>query len=116
MRAIASGEVDGGWPATRAFARGGVPGLEVVEAPLTITSYAAQKALVSGPVAAKLLARLDGSGVAGLGLTVGPLRRPFAANAPLLAARGLEGHHLPGLQLPRPGRRRPRPRARPRLT
>jgi len=91
VRAIASGEVDGGWPATRAFARAGVPGLEVVEAPLTITSYAAQKALVSGPVAGKLLARLDGSGVAGLGLTVGPLRRPFAAGQPLLAPEDWKG-------------------------
>jgi TRAP-type C4-dicarboxylate transport system substrate-binding protein len=91
VRAIASGEVDGGWPATRAFARAGVPGLEVVEAPLTIASYAAQKALVSGPVAGKLLARLDGSGVVGLGLTVGPLRRPFAAGQPLLAPEDWKG-------------------------
>jgi TRAP-type C4-dicarboxylate transport system substrate-binding protein len=91
VRAIATGEVDGGWPSTRAFAKAGVPGLEVVEAPLTITSYAAQKALVSGPVAGKLLARLDGSGVAGLGLTVGPLRRPFAANEPLLAPEDWRG-------------------------
>jgi len=91
VRAIASREVDGGWPATRAFARAGVPGLEVVEAPLTIASYAAQKALVSGPVAGKLLARLDGSGVVGLGLTVGPLRRPFAAGQPLLAPEDWKG-------------------------
>jgi TRAP-type C4-dicarboxylate transport system substrate-binding protein len=91
VRAIASGEVDGGWPSTRAFARGWVPGLEVVEAPLTITSYAAQKALVSGPVAGKLLARLDGSGVVGLGLAVGPLRRPFAANEPLLGPEDWKG-------------------------
>jgi TRAP-type C4-dicarboxylate transport system substrate-binding protein len=91
VRAIASGEVDGGWPATRAFARAGVPGLEVVEAPLTIATYAAQKALVSGPVAGKLLARLDGSGVVGLGLTVGPLRRPFAAGQPLLAPEDWKG-------------------------
>lgn len=91
VRAIASGEIDGGWPSTRAFAQGGVPGLEVVEAPLTITSYAAQKALVSGPMAGKLLARLDGSGVAGLGLTVGPLRRPFAAKEPLLGPEDWKG-------------------------
>ena len=91
VRAIASGEVDGGWPATRAFARAGVPGLQVVEAPLTIASYAAQKALVSGPVAGKLQARLDGSGVVGLGLTVGPLRRPFAAGQPLLAPEDWKG-------------------------
>jgi TRAP-type C4-dicarboxylate transport system substrate-binding protein len=91
VRAIAAGEVDGGWPSTRAFARGWVPGLEVVEAPMTITSYAAQKALVSGPVAGKLLARLDGSGMVGLGLAVGPLRRPFAANQPLLGPEDWKG-------------------------
>ena len=91
VRAIAAGEVDGGWPSTRAFARGWVPGLEVVEAPLTITSYAAQKALVSGPVAGKLLARLEGSGMVGLGLAVGPLRRPFAANQPLLGPEDWKG-------------------------
>jgi TRAP-type C4-dicarboxylate transport system substrate-binding protein len=91
VRAIAAGEVDGGWPSTRAFARAGIPGLEVVEAPLTIASYAAEKSLVSGPVAGKLMARLDGSGVVGLGLAVGPLRRPFAANAPLLGPEDWKG-------------------------
>jgi TRAP-type C4-dicarboxylate transport system substrate-binding protein len=84
VQAIASGEVDGGWPSTRAFANADITGLEAVEAPLTLTSYAAEKALVSGPVADKLLAQLDGTGVVGLGLAVGPLRRPFAADAPLL--------------------------------
>ena len=43
---------------------------------MTITSYAAKKDLVSGPVADALLAKLDGTGVVGLGLTVGALRRP----------------------------------------
>ena len=91
VRAIASGEVDGGWPSTRAFANAGIPGLGVVEAPMTITSYAAEKALVSGPVAGKLLGRLDGTGVVGLGLTVGPLRLPFAAKAPLLGPGDWKG-------------------------
>jgi TRAP-type C4-dicarboxylate transport system substrate-binding protein len=84
IRAIAAGELDGGWPSTRAFANAGITGLKVVEAPMMITNYEAEKALVSGPVAEKLLARLDGTGVVGLGLAVGPLRRPFAAEAPLL--------------------------------
>jgi TRAP-type C4-dicarboxylate transport system substrate-binding protein len=84
VEAIAAGDLDGGWPSTRAFANAGIRGLEAVEAPMTLTSYDAQRALVSGPVAEELLARLDGSGIAGLGLTVGPLRRPFAADAPLL--------------------------------
>ena len=83
VAAIASGELDGGWPSTRAFAVAGISGLEAVEAPMTITSYEAQKALVSGPLEAQVIEHLDGSGVVGLGLSVGPLRRPFAS-APLL--------------------------------
>ena len=106
VRAIASGEVDGGWPSTRAFANAGIPGLDVVEAPMTITSYAAEKALVSGPVAGKLLGRLDGTGVVGLGLTVGPLRRPFAAKGAVARAWRLEGRQVPCLQFARAGRRR----------
>jgi TRAP-type C4-dicarboxylate transport system substrate-binding protein len=87
IEAIATGDIDGGWPSTRAFASAGISGLEVVEAPMTITSYEAEKALVSSPVAEQLLSRLEDSGVFGLGMAVGPLRRPFAAEAPLL---GLE--------------------------
>jgi TRAP-type C4-dicarboxylate transport system substrate-binding protein len=91
VKAIASGEVDGGWPSTRAFANAGIPGLAAVEAPMTLTSYAAEKALVSGPVADQLLAKLDGTGVVGLELAVGPLRRPFAAEAPLLGPEDWAG-------------------------
>ena len=91
VEAIASGEVDGGWPSTRAFANAGITGLEAVEAPMTLTSYAAEKALVSGPIADKLLAELDGTGVVGLELAVGPLRRPFAAEAPLLGPEDWAG-------------------------
>ena len=91
VKAIASGELDGGWPATRAFGRAGISGLEVTEAPMTITSIAAEKELVSGPIATQLLDRLKGTGVVGLGLTVGPLRRPFAARAPLLGPEDWQG-------------------------
>ena len=60
---IAAGEIDGGWPTVRAFANAGIPGLEAVEAPMTITSYDAEKELVSGPVADTVLSRLEGTGV-----------------------------------------------------
>lgn len=87
IEGIASGDLDGGWPSVRAFSDAGIQGLGIVEAPMTITSYDAEKALVTSPVADQLLARLKGSGVVGLSVAVGPLRRPFAAEAPLL---GLE--------------------------
>jgi TRAP-type C4-dicarboxylate transport system substrate-binding protein len=94
VKAIAGGEVDGGWPATRAFAEAGIPGLEAVEAPLTLTSYAAVGDLVSSPVAQQLLDRLSGTGVVGLGLAVGPLRRPFADGAPLLGPEDWRGQPI----------------------
>ena len=50
VKALASGsDLDGGWPATRAFAAAGIDGLKAVEAPMVITSYAAAKELVDGP-------------------------------------------------------------------
>ena len=84
VEAIASGDLDGGWPSTRAFNRAGITGLDAVEAPMMITNYAAQKELVSGHVGETVIERLDGSGIVGLALSVGDLRRPFAAESPLL--------------------------------
>lgn len=84
IQAIASGDLDGGWPSTRAFSRAGIDGLDAIEAPMKLTSYEALDALASGTAAERALAALDGSGVAGLGLDAGDLRRPFAADAFLL--------------------------------
>jgi TRAP-type C4-dicarboxylate transport system substrate-binding protein len=91
LKDINAGRLDGGWPATRAFAAAGIGHLAAVEAPMTITSYAAQKALATSPVAADLMKTLDGSGAVGLGLTVGPLRRPFASKAALLGPTDWKG-------------------------
>ena len=84
VEAIASGEVDGGWPATRAFARTGVEGLEAVEAPMLLTSEAAIEELVSGDVAKDVLAQLDGTGMTGVGLMAAPLRRPVSGEEPIV--------------------------------
>lgn len=91
IQAIASGDVDGGWASTRAFAEAGIEGLDAVEAPLTITNYEAMKELVAGPVADRVLAALDGSGVVGLGLDPSDLRRPFAADSFLLEPDDWDG-------------------------
>jgi TRAP-type C4-dicarboxylate transport system substrate-binding protein len=84
IKAIVDGKLDGGWVGTRGFEAAGIHGLEAFEAPTVITTYAAQKALVSSEVATQALSALDTSGVVGLGLTVGPLRRPFAAKSALV--------------------------------
>ena len=84
IKAIADGKLDGGWVGTRGFEAAGIHGLEAFEAPMVITTYTAQKALVASEVATQALSALDTSGVVGLGLTVGPLRRPFAAKSALV--------------------------------
>jgi TRAP-type C4-dicarboxylate transport system substrate-binding protein len=91
VEAIAKGELDAGFPSVRAFPNAGIRGLEGIEAPMIITSYAAEKNLVSGPVSADALAQLNGTGLVGLALAVGPLRRPFAAKAPLLGPDSWQG-------------------------
>ena len=64
IKAIAEGKLDGGWVGSRGFGAAGIHGLEAFEAPMVITTYAAQKALVSSDVATQALASLDRSGVA----------------------------------------------------
>jgi TRAP-type C4-dicarboxylate transport system substrate-binding protein len=91
IRSIAAGDLDGGWPSSRAFARAGLAGLKAIEAPMLITNYAAEKELAAEPAARQLLAPLRSSPVVGLGLTVGPLRRPFATSAPLLGLSDWRG-------------------------
>jgi TRAP-type C4-dicarboxylate transport system substrate-binding protein len=91
VQAMVSGDLDAAFPSVRAFANAGIRGLEAVEAPMTLTNYAAVKELVSGSAGADILAQLHGTGVVGLGLAVGPLRRPFAAKGPLLAPEDWRG-------------------------
>jgi TRAP-type C4-dicarboxylate transport system substrate-binding protein len=85
VEAIRSGDLDGGWPSARAFANAGIDGLQAVEAPMLLSSYDAEKALVSGHGADLALAALEDSGIVGLELSVGQLRRPISAVQPLLA-------------------------------
>lgn len=87
VEAITSGDVDGGWPATRAFARAGIEGLEAVEAPMLLTSEVAVEELVSGDIAGDVLSQLDGTDMTAVGLMAAPLRRPVSGEMPLV---GLE--------------------------
>lgn len=84
VEAIASGKLDGGWPATRAFSAAGIHGLEAIEAPMKLTSHAALADLVTGPAVTTALDSLRDSGVKGLALAEGSLRRPFASRHALV--------------------------------
>ncbi len=100
VEAVMNGDLDGAVPSTRALSRAGLRGFEPIEAPFLLRSYDAQRALVGGPGADTLLASLDGSPVVGLGLAVGPLRRPFAVSKPLLDASDWRGTTFRSLNSP----------------
>jgi len=72
VKAIADGELDGGWMGTRGFGAAGIHGLEAFEAPMVITTYGAQKALVSSDVATQALSALDQWGLSVLVLPSAP--------------------------------------------
>jgi TRAP-type C4-dicarboxylate transport system substrate-binding protein len=91
VSAIASGEIDGGWPATRAFAEAGIRGLAAVDAPLRITSDDAVDALVSGSADERIRETLEGTGVAALALQADDLRRPFSVTDPLVDLEDWQG-------------------------
>ena len=82
--AVASGGLDLGWVGVRAFAELGVHDFDILVAPMLIDSLDAQRAVLGSDLPARMLASMDDLGVAGLALMGGPLRRPIAADAPLM--------------------------------
>jgi TRAP-type C4-dicarboxylate transport system substrate-binding protein len=91
LKAIKRGTYDGGWNPTRAFAAAGFPAFEALEAPFVLQSYAAEQQAATGPVGRRMVARLHGSGLTGLGLVTGPLRRPFSVAHPLIRPTDWQG-------------------------
>jgi TRAP-type C4-dicarboxylate transport system substrate-binding protein len=91
IRSIATGELDGGWVLSRGFEEAGFPGFDVLAAPMVITSYQAQAAMLEPESASVFLDLLDGTELVGLGLGVGGLRRPIGTDAPLLGAEDWAG-------------------------
>jgi TRAP-type C4-dicarboxylate transport system substrate-binding protein len=91
IRSIAAGELDGGWVLARGFEEAGVPGFDVLAAPMLITNYAAEAELVQGTQASQFLELLDGTELVGLSLGVGGLRRPIGTDAPVLGVEDWDG-------------------------
>jgi TRAP-type C4-dicarboxylate transport system substrate-binding protein len=94
IKAVTTGDVDGAWPAARAFATAGISGLAVLEAPLTILSDEAAAAVSTDPVSAQVLGRLDDFGLKGLAVVPGGLMRPFSVAEPLRGVEDWEGIHF----------------------
>jgi TRAP-type C4-dicarboxylate transport system substrate-binding protein len=84
LKAVRRGTYDVALNPTRSFAPAGFAAFEALEAPFVLQSYAAEQQALTGIVGRRMLARLRGSGLTGLALVTGPLRRPFGTTRPLV--------------------------------
>ena len=75
-------------------AQGTFESLQPLSAPMLITSYAAEAAVLRSALARSMLAGVGAAGVTGLALLAGDLRRPFGVSAPLLDPQAYRGLHF----------------------
>jgi TRAP-type C4-dicarboxylate transport system substrate-binding protein len=88
---VVTGTFDLGWVAPRPWHDRGITAFDALMAPFLIDSYALQAAVLEGNLADEMLAGLDGTGLVGLGIAPGPLRRMATAGVPLDSPSSIAG-------------------------
>ena len=91
------GRIDLAWVAPRPWHAKGVMSFDALMAPLLVDSYALQQAVLESDLEQAMLAGLEGTGLVGLGVLPGPLRRVAMAEGGFRAAGDLRGK-LVGIQ------------------
>jgi TRAP-type transport system periplasmic protein len=91
VRDVQAGKADLAWVGTRVFDTFGVKSFQALTAPMLVDSYPLLQAVLDSNVPAEMLRGLDGLGVTGLGIVGDSLRRPAAAQKPLLGPAGWQG-------------------------
>lgn len=91
IRAVAAGDVDLGWVGSRAFDSVGVTSLEALSAPMLISSYAVENAVLASPLADDLLAGVRSAGVTGIGISPGTLQLPIGVSHALVTRTDWSG-------------------------
>ena len=88
---VAAGTYDLGWAAPRPWHGKGVTSFDALMAPFLVDSYALQRAVLESDLEQEMLAGLDGTGLVGLGILPGPLRRVATAEGGFRTAGDLRG-------------------------
>ena len=88
---VAAGTYDLGWAAPRPWHGKAVTSFDALMAPFLIDSYALQAAVLESGLEQEMLAGLDGTGLVGLGILPGPLRRVATAEGGVQAPSDLRG-------------------------
>ena len=88
---VEEGTYDLAWAAPRPWHAMGVTSFDALMAPFLIDSYALQQAVLESDLEQEMLAGLDGTGLVGLGILPGPLRRVATAEGGFRTAGDLRG-------------------------
>jgi TRAP-type C4-dicarboxylate transport system substrate-binding protein len=91
---VRAGKADLGVAGSRAFDSAGVLSMRALGAPLLITSYAAEQAVLASPVTSGLLGALRPAGLIGIGILPGDLFRPDGAIGPLVKPSDYAGRSI----------------------
>ena len=83
-QAVAHGDVDLMFTSNRALPDLGIDGFRSLEAPMLITSRAAEKAIAAGTLGKRIQASVGPAGLTGLAVLPGLLRYPLTSGAPLV--------------------------------
>ncbi len=94
---VAAGTYDLGWAAPRPWHGKGVTSFDALMAPFLVDGYALQRAVLESDLEQEMLAGLDGTGLVGLGILPGPMRRVAMAEGYFRAHGDLRGK-LIGIQ------------------
>jgi TRAP-type C4-dicarboxylate transport system substrate-binding protein len=88
---LRAGKVDLAKIAVRSLDELGVTDFQPLQAPMLIDSLALERAVIDGPIPARLLPRLRRLGVVGVAVLPGALRRPFGRHGSLASPTALQG-------------------------
>jgi TRAP-type C4-dicarboxylate transport system substrate-binding protein len=91
VRDVAGGKADLAWVGTRIFDTLGVRSFQALTAPMLIDGYPLEQAVIKSAIPAQMLSGLDTLGVTGLAILADGLRKPIAAERPLLGPADWRG-------------------------
>jgi TRAP-type C4-dicarboxylate transport system substrate-binding protein len=94
VRDTKAGRTDLAWVSTHGFEAMGITSLRALDAPMLVDDYRLQTAILRSALARRMLAGVRGTGVEGLALVAGRLRRPVDVEGPLRGPGDYRGLQL----------------------
>jgi TRAP-type C4-dicarboxylate transport system substrate-binding protein len=90
-RLVRDGDFELGWMGARAWDRMAINSFQALQAPFLVTNHELLNRITTGPLAARMLGRLDGHGFVGLALVPEHLRYAFGATKALTSPDDFAG-------------------------